>query len=556
MMLLLLACRPADIADPAAEGGADSEVEDDLSSAAYDPDHLIEIEVEIDAESWDELRQQDRNLLDLLTGDCLAAPFESPYTWFISTVTIDGERLEEVSIRKKGLVGSQSTTRPSLKLDFDKSIDDQRWSGLSRLTLNNGRQDPSRLKTCMGYSIFADAGMPASRCSLAHVVVNGEDLGVYANVEPIKAPLLEQHFVDSTGLLYEGALSDFRPDWQGSFQDKTDSGDFTPIEAVTAALESGDDDALEAWVDLDRFYQYWAMEVLLGHWDSYSGNTNNFWVYLDPADDRLVFLPWGIDAILTGDEPFGAGESTAVVANSALTAHLYAVDPARYVDALEALVESVWQEEVLLERLAAWDALVADAVWPGGDDEGRYRSTIGAMEDFISGRRAQLEAELADGPPAWTGELGDPPCLVDYGGVTVDFETTWGSYGTAPTFSTGSGAWTVDISGESLPVTFLSAVAGETSEGALLFLAGQLESGENVGVYASFDVDLAADGAALAVDWDEVTAYLLDDSDGDYADWSTWAYLGDGTLTLDAGTPTAGAPFSGQWSSRIYTGAE
>ena len=32
------------------------------------------------------------------------------------------------------------------------------------------------------------ARLPAPRCNLAHVVVNGEDLGTHSNVEPIDCP--------------------------------------------------------------------------------------------------------------------------------------------------------------------------------------------------------------------------------------------------------------------------------------------------------------------------------------------------------------------------------
>ena len=96
--------------------------------------------------------------------------------YFPATVSIDGERLDGVGVRKKGLIGSMSTERPSLKVKFSEYDDDQRYAGLERLTLNNCRL--LLIKQCLGYRLFAAAGVPAPRCGFAHVVVNGEDLGV------------------------------------------------------------------------------------------------------------------------------------------------------------------------------------------------------------------------------------------------------------------------------------------------------------------------------------------------------------------------------------------
>ena len=44
--------------------------------------------------------------------------------------------------------------------------------------------------------------------------------------------------------------------------------------------ETSLDKAVGELVDLDAFYKFWAMEGLLGFWDGYSANRNNFFVYL------------------------------------------------------------------------------------------------------------------------------------------------------------------------------------------------------------------------------------------------------------------------------------
>jgi hypothetical protein len=70
-------------------------------------------------------------------------------------------------------------------------------TALRKLTLNNNRQDPGNLvHQCLGYGVFAAAGVPAPRCNVAAVSVNGVPLGVYTHVEPVGEPMLGLHFAD------------------------------------------------------------------------------------------------------------------------------------------------------------------------------------------------------------------------------------------------------------------------------------------------------------------------------------------------------------------------
>ena len=558
LFLLLSACSAASTA-PGSDDAVtdDSGVEDVTGQNPYDRDHLMEVEIELSESDWETLRHQTRNLLDLIGGEsCIEETWESPYDWFIGTVTIDGQRMEMVEVRKKGLIGSQTSERPSLKLDFNDHIDDQAFMGLTRLTLNNGRQDGSRVVQCMGYWLYEDAGIPASRCSYAHVTVNGEDLGVYANVEPVKDPLLERHFGSSDGALFEGTLSDFRDGWTGSFDDKADDGDFAPVEAVAAALESDDPvTAVGELIDLEAWHRAWAMEVLIGHWDSYSGNTNNFYVYVDPADGKMRFIPWGIDAILQGVEPFGEGAPTTIVAEAALPSALAASDEARadYYDALDALLAEVWDEDVLEARLDAAVALTEDAAWPDNNDGGWHWETVSEIRSFINNRREQITDERAGGDPVPDPGLRDDPCLTDQGSLSVSFETSWGTYGSSPTFSTGSNAWQLTIGGVDYPVTPLGSVIGASDGATILFVSGQLEDGANVGLYGYAEGTSAVVAGEQAL-WEPMQTYLLYDGDGDYDGWQTWAYLG-GSLSLTEAGVVWGDAVTGTATTTIFGGS-
>ena len=233
-----------DIVGGGPDGASDAEVtadEPDPTATYYDPERVLDVAITMESEDWDLLRHQTRSMYDILGGECLAAPVESPFTWFQATVTVDGEAVVDAGIRKKGFLGSLSASKPSLKIRFDKHVDGQLLGGaLKRMTLNNVRQDGSKLNTCMSYATFAAAGVPTPRCNFARVSINGTDFGLFVHVESLKRAWLTRSFDDPEGNLYEGAISDFRAEWQGTFQKKTNEkeDDWSDIDAAVAAIRA------------------------------------------------------------------------------------------------------------------------------------------------------------------------------------------------------------------------------------------------------------------------------------------------------------------------------
>ena len=255
-------CRPADpktTDDPGSSDSVDTADTADTADTgtptndAYAMARFTHFELDLDPADWDTLRHETRNVIDVLLGDCQAEPFGSPFTWFPAQLTIDGEPIGTIDVRKKGFFGSLDEERPSLKLDLVEFDDDLHFLGVERFTLNNAISDPALVRQCVGYQVFADAGIPASRCNFARVTVNGVDLGVYVNVEPVKEPFLDRHFGDATGDLYEGTLTDFTPERIGTLEPKSndESEDWSRVDALVAALEA-DDDVLLDELDADR----------------------------------------------------------------------------------------------------------------------------------------------------------------------------------------------------------------------------------------------------------------------------------------------------------------
>ena len=469
-------------------------MEPDPSDALFDPEQVLQVSLTMAPDAWDELRLQTRDFLDVLGPGCLDGPAPDAFTWFEADVEIDGQLFGQVGVRKKGFLGSLSEDRPSLKVRLDKFVDGQELHTVTRMTFNNGKQDPAIMQACLAYSVFTAAGLPAPRCTFARVHVNGQDLGVYSHVEEVRRPFLQRHFGDKSGDLYEGTLSDFRPAWVNTFEAKTGDtdDDGAVLHALIDALDVSNgklESALEELVDLDAFFLFWATEVLVSHWDGYTGNTNNFFVYADPTDgDRLRFIPWGADATFgeeedededededeeededeDEDEQGGGGErerspgaGPAVLAVSALPHRLYDLPPMRerYAATLTQLLDEVWDEQALLDEVDRIVALLTPEL--SGPPLAIFKDRAADLAKRISGRRGALLAALAQGPPPWDAPLRDSICLAPVGTIHSVIATTWGTNAGADPFSAGTGTVTLDLI-DPKPISILSvgAMAG------------------------------------------------------------------------------------------------
>ena len=142
-------------------------------------------------------------------GECLDQPFDNPFTYFPADVTIDGQLLTNAGVRKKGFCGSLDIVKPGLKIDLTQFRPNDAIRGIKKFTLNNAKQDPSLIRQCLGYQLF-EREVFRLRDAISRMLRERKNLGVFANVEEIRKPLLGRYFGNDSGNLYEGTVSDSR----------------------------------------------------------------------------------------------------------------------------------------------------------------------------------------------------------------------------------------------------------------------------------------------------------------------------------------------------------
>ncbi len=572
---------PAAPAEPESEPAAPDDIEPHPSDAYFALDRVMDVSIEIDVADWDTLRHQTRTLEDVfaeIQEHNLSRPFADIYTWFSATVTVDGETYAEVGVRKKGFVGSQSDTKPSLKLRFDKYVDGQSLGGvMERMTLNNSLQDPSFVNTCLSYRVFTAAGNPASRCNFATVAVNGTNLGLYVHVEEIKAPFLLRHFDRADGNLYEGNVSDFTPVYRGTFEKKnnTDADDWSDIDAVVAALADPSSAGLETLgeiVDLDRYLTHWATEVLVGHWDGYAGDRNNYWFYREPGG-HFVFIPWGVDDtfhLRDDPNPFDnvSNPPVSVLALTAIPNRLYNHPGwrAAYVERLKEILERAWDTDDLLAAVDEMAAVVQRHALPA--ERKAAKADTERVRKFILKREGEILADLTPEPPEWPEPDVAVPDSAGSGALEVIFSTTWGS-SVGADFPGDGTIHSLVLNGSEEPVTNTGVFAGDASpdeqillpdvEGPASIVVVSIDDDSSVsGMSLVVDPGLLVPGAALVIGADAISGGVWSIPPGEAAPDSFSPFV-EGTLELTTAGTTRGdaiaGTFSGQFGRDLASGA-
>jgi hypothetical protein len=318
-----------------------------------------------------------------------------------------------VGVRLKGGVGSFRTLaqKAAFKVKFNHSVSGQRFLGLKKLTLNNMVQDRSMIHEVLAYDLFRAVGVAAPRTGYAYVRVNGDDYGLYLDLETLDDVSLPTWF-GSTQHLYEGEYSvDVKPGDAGAYQvDEGSSTDRADLEALIAAANAGGgdwSDGVAGLADLAQMTRMWAVEKYIGHWDGYSGDDdpnhqlpNNYYLHSD-AGGQFTMLPWGTDQTWDAHLAFD-GEASGVMFDKCLAD---AGCLAMYRDALRAVGTSIAGLD-LDSRAVSTAAVLA----PSQQIDPRREYSTNDIAAAVSSTRAFLAARPGEAD-AWldsTSETGSP----------------------------------------------------------------------------------------------------------------------------------------------------
>ena len=215
-----------------------------------------------------------------------------------------------VGIRFRGNT-SLNAQKKSFKINIDKYVD-QNFYGLSELNLIGNQNDPSLLRAKLCWDFFRDAGVPACRTSYIRVYVNGTYMGVYLNVEQIDNRFADVRFDDGTGNLwkclygsdlnYQGSNPTLYTDDAYDLVENEFQNNYSELAQFINVLNNTPllllPCELEKVFNVHDYLKIMAADMLLGNWDNYIFNKNNFYLYHNEKTGKLEYIPYDLDNTL------------------------------------------------------------------------------------------------------------------------------------------------------------------------------------------------------------------------------------------------------------------
>ncbi len=233
------------------------------------------------------------------------------------TMVFEGKTWYHVGIRFKGNSSLRASWQSGsfklpLRLTTDKfedefpEIDNQRFYGFQKLSMSSNYSDESFLREKVVADIFRNAGVPAPHTAFYRVFIDyGEGskyFGLYTMVEIPDKPLLETQFSDNGGNLYkpkgDGATFSRYVEEDYDKENHEDEADFSDVRALYDALHASRTNAatwragLEKTLNVDGFLRWLAVNTTIQNWDTYGLMPQNYYLYNDPADTQLHWIPY------------------------------------------------------------------------------------------------------------------------------------------------------------------------------------------------------------------------------------------------------------------------
>ena len=325
-------------------------------SVVFNQDKVQRIDIVIDSENWDIMLIDLQNILGSTGGrpeskkamsegmslppppplagndtdpivEIGAPPIDVPQdqdydpVWVSCNLEFNDLEWYKVGIRFKGNSSLSSAYRAgigklSFKLDFNQygdeysGIADQRFYGFRQFSLKNNYDDESLLREKVASDLFLDFGIASPQTAFYEVYVDFGSgpvyFGLYTLVEEVDDTVPGSQFISSSGNLYkpDGTAASFA---SGTYNNEEmekknneDLNDYSDVISLYNIINDSerlsDTDSwkneLETILNVDIFLKWLAANTFMQNWDTYGRMTHNYYLYNNPEDGLLTWIPW------------------------------------------------------------------------------------------------------------------------------------------------------------------------------------------------------------------------------------------------------------------------
>lgn len=220
--------------------------------------------------------------------------------------------------------GKPNCQKISLKVKFNEYDSEKRFYSMKTLNLHSMSEDETKMHDMIGYKLFRDMGIYASRTAYAKVFINGVFQGLFIAVESVDGRFTKSRWPESgDGNLYKEVWinSDNKNNYIKSLETNNyhdDSPDVSGIinvyNIVDRSTEATFLDNISTFIDINYMARYISVDRAIVNWDGiffwYSTtkeahkNHNFFFYQENAATGKLWLIPWDLDRSFPKKDPF------------------------------------------------------------------------------------------------------------------------------------------------------------------------------------------------------------------------------------------------------------
>lgn len=260
-------------------------------------------------------------------GEELIGEADLPYIPF--SLYLNGTKWFKVGVKFKGNSTmedgwNQGSLKLPLRMLFDKfndvyqGIDNQRFYGFRLMTFASNALDPVQIREKLAYELMGNFGIPVPKTNFAEIYIDhGSGLtyhGLYTMIEVIEDAMIIRCFNGTIGNCYKpygpsatlqkGKLNGTDLNrktnkWSNDYSDVANFVDILHDENRTSNPEAWHT-KLEEVFDVDGFLKWLAANTVIHNWDAYGISDQNYYLYHNPQNDKIVFIPWDVSESFDG----------------------------------------------------------------------------------------------------------------------------------------------------------------------------------------------------------------------------------------------------------------
>jgi hypothetical protein len=239
-----------------------------------------------------------------------------------ATLEVDGKTYRNVGLQFRGnsSFGVPSGAKRSLNVSLDLADSRQSLGGYRSLNLLNSHEDASMMRAVL-YSHIARQYLPAPKANFVRVVINGENWGIYQNVQQFNKEFLQENYKENGGSRWKvpgspgtpGGLEywgDNPSSYKQVFQlkSKDDPAQWAALVNLCKVLNQTPIDQLEKALapilDIDGALRFLAVDIALLNGDGYWTRASDYEMYRDTAG-KFHIVPYDMNESFSSGGGFG-----------------------------------------------------------------------------------------------------------------------------------------------------------------------------------------------------------------------------------------------------------